>query len=90
MPVDKQFLSMIRIGDMVNYTMRPEDLPVNPDKEWRGKVLRIYLDEPRLVDCLYVESLEEGECGLTEIVYPQQIIRKESGHPEELELVPTS
>jgi len=79
MPVDKQFLTTLRIGDIVVYKMRPQDLPVNPDKEWRGKVLRVHLDEPRIMDCLYVESLEKGETGMTEIVYPQQIIRKESG-----------
>ena len=77
MPVDKQFLTTLHIGDIVVYKMRPQDLPVNPDKEWCGKILRIHLDEPRLMDCLYVESLEEGEAGLTEIVYPRQIIRKE-------------
>ncbi|HEU0000883.1 MAG TPA: hypothetical protein VFQ36_08300 [Ktedonobacteraceae bacterium] len=77
MPVDKYFLTTVRVGDIVVYKMRPEDLPVNPDKEWRGKILRITLDEPRLLDFLFVESLEEGESGLTEIVYPQQIIRKE-------------
>ncbi len=85
MPVDKQFLTKVNIGDIVVYKMRPEDLPVNPDKEWRGKILRVHLDEPRLVDFLYVESLEEGETGLTEIVYPRQIIRKENRHHEELE-----
>ena len=85
MPVDKQFLTKVNIGDIVVYKMRPEDLPVNPDKEWRGKILRVHLDEPRLIDCLYVESLEEGETGLTEIVYPHQIIRKENRHHEELE-----
>ncbi len=67
------------------YKMQPKDLPVNPDKEWRGKVLRIYLDEPRLLDFLYVESLEEGETGMTEIVYLHQIIRKEIRHSEALE-----
>ncbi len=80
MPVDRQFLARLHIGDIIVYTMRPENLPVNPDKEWRGKVLRIYLDEPCLLDCLRVESLEEGESGFTEIVYPRQIIRKEIGH----------
>jgi len=78
MPVDKHFLTTVSIGDIVLYKMQHKDLPVNPDKEWRGKILRIHLDEPCLVDCLYVESLEEGETGLTEIVYPHQIIRKES------------
>ena len=76
---------MVSIGDIVVYKMQPKDLPVNPEKEWRGKILRVHLDEPYLVDCLYVESLEEGETGLTEIVYPRQIIRKEIRHPEELE-----
>ena len=85
MPVDKQFLTKANIGDIVVYKMRPEDLPVNPDKEWRGKILRVHLDEPRLVDFLYVESLEEGETGLTEIVYPHQIIRKEIRYHKELE-----
>ena len=85
MPVDKQFLTKVNIGDIVVYKMRPEDLPVNPDKEWRGKILRVHLDEPRLLDFLYVENLEEGETGLTEIVYPHQIIRKEIRYHKELE-----
>ena len=38
------------------------------------------VSEPRLLDCLRVESLEEGERGFTEIVYPHQIIRKEIGY----------
>lgn len=77
MPVDKRFLITLRVGDIIVYKMRSEDLPVNPDKEWRGKVLRVYVDEPRLLDCLRIESLEEGEEGLTEVVYPQQILRKD-------------
>lgn len=81
MPVDKYFLTTVRIGDIVVYKMLPKDLPVNPDKEWRGKILRIHLDEPRIMDCLYVESLEEGESGMTEIVYLSQIVRKEKQAP---------
>ncbi|HKV57088.1 MAG TPA: hypothetical protein VJO32_02365, partial [Ktedonobacteraceae bacterium] len=77
MSVDKWFLTTVRVGDIVVYKMQPKDLPVNPDKEWRGKILRIYLDEPRLLDFLFVESLEEGETGMTEIVYLSQIVRKE-------------
>lgn len=79
MPVDKHFLTAVGIGDIVVYKMLPKDSPVNPDKEWHGKILRIHLNEPRIMDCLYVESLEEGESGMTEIVYLQQIIKKESG-----------
>ncbi len=77
MPIDKHFLTMVGIGDIVVYKMLPKDLPVDPDKEWRGKILRIHLDEPRIMDCLYVESLEKDETGMTEIVYLHQIIRKE-------------
>ena len=81
MSVDKWFLTTVRVGDIVVYKMQPKDLPVNPDKEWRGKILRIYLDEPRLLDFLFVESLEEGETGMTEIVYLSQIVRKEKQVP---------
>lgn len=77
MPVDNGFLSRLCVGDVIVYLARPEDLPINPEKEWRGKVLRVCLDEPRLLDHMHVESLEPGEEGLTELVYPQQMIRKE-------------
>ena len=77
MPVAKSFLSRLCAGDIIVYLARPEDLPVHPEKEWRGKVLWVCLDEPRLLDHVRVESLEPGEEGLTEIVYPQQIMRKE-------------
>ena len=77
MPVDKEFLSRLRAGDIIVYLARPEDGPVNPQKQWRGKVLRVYLDVPRLLDHVRVESLEPGEEGLTELVYPQQMLRKE-------------
>lgn len=83
MPVDKSFLSRLRVGDIIVYLARPEDGPVNPEKEWRGKVLRVYLDELRLLNHARVESLEPGEEGLAELVYPQQIVRKESKEPEE-------
>lgn len=77
MPVDKEFLRALQVGEIIVYLARPEDLPVKPDKEWRGKVLHVCMDEPRLPDHVSVESLEPGEEGLTEIVYPQQIVRKE-------------
>ena len=81
MPVDKEFLSRLQVGDIIVYQARLEDGPVNPEKEWRGKVLRVYMDEPRLLDHVGVESLEPGEEGLTEIVYAQQILRKECEVP---------
>ncbi len=85
MPVDKGFLSRLQVGDIIVYLARSEDGPVNPQKEWRGRVLRVSLDEPRLLDYVGVESLEPGEEGLSELVYPQQIVRKESRQTGEKE-----
>jgi len=87
MPVDKRFMRLLRAGDIIVYLARPEDGPVNPQKEWRGKVLRVWVDVPRLLDHVGVESLEPSEEGLTELVYSQQIVRKESGQTEENEPV---
>ena len=85
MPVDKAFLATLRAGDIIVYLARPEDRPINPQKEWRGTVLRVCLDDLRLLDHVRVESLEPGEEGLTELVYPQQILRKESRQLDENE-----
>lgn len=81
MPVDKGFLSRLRVGDIIVYLARPEDGPVYPQKEWRGKVLYVCVDDSRLLDHVRVESLEPGEQGLTELVYPQQMVRKENRVP---------
>lgn len=59
MPVNKQFLTTLRAGDIIVYLARPEDLPVHPDKQWRGKVLHIYLDQPPLLDHVHIESLSK-------------------------------
>ena len=85
--VNKRLIRTLRVGDIIVYLARPEDLPVDPNKEWRGKVLHVCVDELCLVDHVRVESLEPGEEGLTEFVYPQQMLRKESGQPEENEPV---
>ena len=68
---DKTFLNSLTVGDIVVYKMLPKDLPVDPDREWRGKILQV-----PCLDCFYVESLEEDTRGLTEWVYLQQIVRK--------------
>ncbi len=81
MPIDKYKLTRtsvihtIQVGDIVVYLARPEDGPTDPDKEWRGKVLHVCVD--CLLDHVTVESLEPGEEGLTDFVYPQQMLRKE-------------
>ena len=55
------------IGDTVLYVLRELELPVNPEKQWRGKVLKV---TPTSV---VVASLEEGYEGFTEVVFFKQI-----------------
>ena len=82
MSADKRLLRTLRAGDIIVYLARPEDRPVDPNKEWRGKVLHVCVEQLCMFDHVTVESLELDEEGLTEIVYPQQIVRKESEQNE--------
>ena len=83
MPIDKyglanrNLLRALRVGDILIYLARPEDRPTDPNKEWRGKVLHVCIDDVCMLDHVTVESLEPGEEGLTEFVHPQQMLRKE-------------
>ena len=79
MSADKRLIRTLQARDILVYLARPEDLPVDPAREWRGRVLYVCVDELCLLDHVRVESLEPGEEGLTEFVYPQQMLRKESG-----------
>jgi hypothetical protein len=80
MSVGRYFLHTVKIGDVIIYNLRPQDLPTNPNMEWKGRVLKVYVDNPYVVDCVRVESLEPGETGETELAYPSQIIRIETIH----------
>lgn len=80
--VDKRLMRTLQGGDILVYLARPENGPTDPHKEWRGRVLYVCLDEPRMVDHVRVESLEPGEEGLTEFVYPPQMLWKENGQTE--------
>jgi hypothetical protein len=58
-------------GAVVVYLMRPEQQPVHPKREWRGKVIQVGVG-------VMVESLEEGYEGQTELIHVEQIIRIEN------------
>ena len=62
----------LRIGFVISYAIPGSSLVLH------GEIIHIgvHLDEPRLIDCLYVESLDFEEGGLTEIVYLSQVVRK--------------
>ncbi len=63
----------IKPGVIVVYKLRRDQRPLQPDKEWRGKVLHYN----RLFDRAVVESLEEGYEECEDDVWLEQIIRIE-------------
>jgi hypothetical protein len=64
-------------GVIVVYTLRPDQRPRHPEKEWRGKVVCYYRDFQRAV----VVSLEEGYEGCDEDVRLEQVVRIEKSVP---------
>ena len=64
-------------GVIVVYTLRPDQRPRHPEKEWRGKVLRYDRKFYRAM----VESLEVGYEGCEDEVWLKQIIRIEEDAP---------
>jgi len=61
-------LRSIKPGMIVAYRLLPKDMPVNPLKVWRGKVMQYNGLSIR------VETLEPGYEGLTEIISYEQVI----------------
>jgi len=55
---------------IISYRLYPKDLPTNPQRVWRGKV--IYQDKEGVV--LMVESLEPGYTGMREMVRREQVV----------------
>ena len=73
----KSVIRTLQVGDIIVYLARPEDGPTDPDREYRGRVLHICVDCLCPHEHVTVESLEPGEEGLTDLVYAQQMLRKE-------------
>src|SRR2546423_15282082 len=63
----------IEPGIIITYKLRKDQRPVNPEKEWRGKIL-LY---NRLFHRAIVESLEEGDEEWGDEGWLEQIIRIE-------------
>jgi hypothetical protein len=59
-------------GTVIVYLLRPSQLPTDPTKEWRGRVLGPYGAE-----AVMVEVLNEGFEGEQEPAFIDQIIRVE-------------
>ena len=60
-------------GVIVVYTLRADQRPRHPEKEWHGKVTRYCRDCHRAM----VVSLEEGYEGCEEDVWLEQVVRIE-------------
>jgi hypothetical protein len=66
--LDGETLRNIEPGMIVAYRLLPKDIPANPNKIWRGKVMQY--NELSIL----VETLEPGYEGLTEIIRYEQVI----------------
>ncbi len=62
------------IGAIISYKLRSIDSPIEPAREWRGRVIRAYPKTPYSMACVKVESLEDGHEGLIELVMLSQIV----------------
>ena len=65
--------SELKPGMVVVYLLRTDQLPKHPQKEWRGKIKKVY----RLADAVEVEVLNGGYEGSEELVLFTQIVRVE-------------
>ena len=59
------------VGDIIFYKLRLSDLPINPERVWKGKIESVYSS------FVLVSSLDEGYEGLREAVWPSQIVKVE-------------
>jgi len=60
-------------GMIITYSLRPNQLPVQPERVWHGKIKRLY----SFIKAVEVEVMDKGYEGNTEQVYFDQIIRVE-------------
>ena len=67
----------LTVGCVIAYRLSENQTPVDKRRLWRGKVLKVIIDCPRLLDSVIVESLEEGYEKETEFVLLEQIVAVE-------------
>jgi len=64
----------LKPGMVIVYLLRANQLPKHPEKEWRGKIKKVY----QSMDAVEVEVLSEGYKGDEERVHFEQMVRVES------------
>jgi len=77
--------SVLREGAIISYRLLPAERPTNPNRIWRGRVLKVWIGMHFILDCCRVVSLEEGYQELEELVLISQIVKIEV--PEEAQLL---
>ncbi len=75
--------NILREGAIIQYRLLPAERPSNPNRVWKGRVLRAWIGMHFLIDCCRVVSLEPGYEELTELVLISQIVEIEV--PEEVQ-----
>ncbi len=69
--------SILREGAIIHYRLLPAERPSNPNRVWKGRVLKTWIGMHFLLDCCRVVSLETGYEDLTELVLISQIVEIE-------------
>jgi hypothetical protein len=62
---------------IIHYRLLPAERPTHPNRIWKGKILKVWIGMHFTIDSCYVESLEPGYVGFTELVLITQIVEIE-------------
>jgi hypothetical protein len=62
---------LMSVGDIIFYRLKLSDLPINPERVWKGKIEGVYSS------FVLISSLDVGYEGLREAVWPSQIVKIE-------------
>jgi hypothetical protein len=67
----------LKEGTIILYRLLPAERPSNPNRVWKGRVLKAWMGMHFILDCCRVVSLEPGYEELTELVLISQIVEIE-------------
>ena len=65
----------IRVGSVVAYQMRADQLPTHPRKEWYAKIIDIRMNADQTEGVAFVEGIEPEYEGCTEHIFLSQIVQ---------------
>jgi hypothetical protein len=71
----------IKPGDVVLYVLRERDMPLEPERKWRGRVLSTYGYYAT------VQSLEEGYEDEEELIFINQIVEIDESSSNDTKII---